>query len=45
MLEKVPTNEEMIALIGQPLFEIWIKLSDMCFICERKCFWLYDYLW
>lgn len=29
MLEKVPTNEQMIALIGQPLFEVWIKLSDM----------------
>ncbi|MDD2621350.1 MAG: DUF3788 domain-containing protein [Syntrophomonadaceae bacterium] len=29
MLEKAPTNEEMIALIGQPLFEVWIKLCDL----------------
>lgn len=29
MLEKVPANEEMIALIGQSLFEVWIKLSDL----------------
>lgn len=29
MLEKVPSNEEMIALIGQPLFEIWNKLKDV----------------
>lgn len=29
MLEKVPTNEEMIALIGQPLFDVWNKLNDV----------------
>ena len=29
MLEKAPTNEEMIALIGQPLYEVWIKLCDL----------------
>lgn len=29
MLEEVPTTEEMIALIGQPLFEVWIKLSAL----------------
>ncbi|CVK20249.1 DUF3788 domain-containing protein [Sporomusa sphaeroides] len=28
MLEKVPTNEEMIILIGQPLFDVWTKLTD-----------------
>ncbi len=28
MLEKIPTNEEMIALIGQPLFDIWTKLAN-----------------
>ena len=27
MLEKIPTNEEMIALIGQPLFNVWSKLT------------------
>ncbi len=26
MLEKIPTNEEMIALIGHPLFDVWTKL-------------------
>lgn len=29
MLEKVPTNEEMIILIGKPLFDIWTKLTDL----------------
>jgi hypothetical protein len=29
MLEKVPTHEEMTALLGQPLFEIWIELSNL----------------
>lgn len=29
MLEKVPTNEEMIILIGKPLFDIWMKLTDL----------------
>lgn len=29
MLEKVPSNEEMIALVGQPLFEVWNKLNDV----------------
>lgn len=29
MLEKIPTNEELVALIGQPLFEVWIKLNDL----------------
>lgn len=29
MLEKVPTNEEMIALIGQPLYDIWNKLINL----------------
>lgn len=28
MLEKVPTNEEMIALMGQSLFEVWENLTD-----------------
>ena len=28
MLDKVPTNEEVIALIGQPLFDVWSKLTD-----------------
>ena len=29
MLEKVPTNEEMIILIGKPLFDVWTKLTDL----------------
>jgi hypothetical protein len=29
MLEKVPTNEEIIALIGQQLFEVWNNLCDL----------------
>ncbi len=29
MLEKVPTDEEMIALIGQPLFKVWTGLSNL----------------
>lgn len=29
MPEKIPTNEELVALIGQPLFEVWIKISDL----------------
>ncbi|WP_018212663.1 DUF3788 domain-containing protein [Desulfitobacterium hafniense] len=28
MLEKAPTNEEMITLIGKPLFEVWTGLCD-----------------
>lgn len=28
MLEKIPTNEEMIILIGKPLFDVWTKLTD-----------------
>ena len=28
MLEKSPTNEELIALLGQPLFEVWHKLCS-----------------
>ena len=28
MLGKVPTKEEIIALIGQPLFDVWTKLTD-----------------
>lgn len=26
MLEKIPTDEEMIALLGQSCFEVWGKL-------------------
>ncbi|MDV3429643.1 MAG: DUF3788 domain-containing protein [Bacillota bacterium] len=33
MLDKVPTSEELIALIGKPLFEIWTALSE---IIEQK---------
>lgn len=29
MLEKVPTNEQMIALLGQSLFEVWTELSNL----------------
>ena len=29
MLKKVPTNEEMIALIGQPLFKVWIEMINL----------------
>lgn len=28
MIEKIPTKEEMISLMGQPLFDIWVKLTD-----------------
>ncbi|WP_369283820.1 DUF3788 domain-containing protein [Oscillibacter sp. GMB15532] len=40
MLEQIPTNEEMIALIGQPLFEVWRKLAE--FIeskYDMDCLW------
>ncbi len=29
MLEKIPSKEEMVALIGQSLYEVWIKLCDL----------------
>ncbi len=29
MLEKAPTNEEMVALIGQSLFQVWNKLCEL----------------
>lgn len=29
MLDKVPGNEEMIALIGQPLYEVWNNLRNL----------------
>ena len=29
MLEKTPINEEMICLIGQPLFEVWTALCEL----------------
>lgn len=29
MLEKIPTDDEVIALIGQPLFDIWRKLANL----------------
>jgi hypothetical protein len=29
MLEKVPAPEEMIALLGQPLYDVWLKLSHL----------------
>lgn len=28
-MEQVPTNEELIALLGQPLFEVWRGLTDL----------------
>lgn len=28
MLEEIPPNKEMIFLIGQPLFDVWTKLTD-----------------
>ncbi|MDD3141817.1 MAG: DUF3788 domain-containing protein [Lachnospiraceae bacterium] len=29
MLEQVPTNEELVALISQPLFDVWMQLNDL----------------
>lgn len=29
MLEKIPTNEEIVALIGRQLFDVWTKLCDL----------------
>lgn len=29
MPEKIPSDEEMISLIGQPLFHVWIKLTNL----------------
>lgn len=29
MLDKVPTSEDLIALIGKTLFEVWTALCDM----------------
>jgi len=29
MLAKVPTHEEMMALLGQPLFEVWLELCNL----------------
>jgi len=51
MLGKIPTNEEMVALIGQRLFEVWIQL---CKLIESKYYmerlwnsggkrWTYEY--
>ncbi len=40
MLEKIPTNEEMIALIGQQLFEVWTRLCDLIESkYELECLW------
>lgn len=40
MLEKIPTNEEMIALIGQQLFEVWTMLCDLIESkYDLECFW------
>ncbi|WP_333652335.1 DUF3788 domain-containing protein [Lacrimispora sp.] len=33
MLERIPTTEEMTALIGEPLYEVWTKL---CAIIDEK---------
>ena len=51
MLEKIPTNEEMIALIGQQLFEVWTMLCDLieskydleCFWNSGGKKWMYEY--
>ena len=29
MLEEIPANKEIIFLIGQPLFDVWTKLTDL----------------
>ncbi len=29
MLNTIPTDEEMIALIGQQHFDIWVKLTEL----------------
>ncbi|WP_099205416.1 DUF3788 domain-containing protein [Scatolibacter rhodanostii] len=29
MLEKIPTNEEMIALLGQSLFDVWTDVQNL----------------
>ncbi|MBE6905549.1 MAG: DUF3788 domain-containing protein [Ruminococcaceae bacterium] len=29
MLEKAPTNEEMISLIGESLFDVWVKFTNL----------------
>lgn len=29
LLDKVPSSEDLIALIGKSLFEVWIALCDM----------------
>ena len=40
MLEKIPSNEEMIALIGKPLFELWGKITDLIDSkYDMDCFW------
>lgn len=28
MLEKIPTESELISLVGQPLFNVWVKLTQ-----------------
>lgn len=51
MLKKIPTNEEMSALIGQSLFEVWGKLTDLieskydmdCLWNSGGKRWIYEY--
>ncbi|CCV63778.1 conserved hypothetical protein [Alteracholeplasma palmae J233] len=51
MLEKTPTNEEIIMLIGQHRFDIWVKLTElieMKYDMEKLCNsggkkWTYEY--
>ncbi len=40
MLQEIPTNEQMIVLIGQPLFEVWSKLRDLIESkYDMECLW------
>lgn len=51
MLERIPANEEMSALIGQSLFDVWTKLTDLieskyamdCLWNDGGKRWIYEY--
>lgn len=40
MLDEIPNSEKMVALIGQPLFEIWTQLCTVIYEkYDIECIW------
>lgn len=40
MLDEIPNSEKMVALIGQPLFEIWTQLCTVIYEkYDMECIW------